>query len=259
MIRGLYTSASGMLTQMNSMDVISNNLANVNTTGFKKDGAVIRSFPEELTKHLEPQNKMLNKVQNMGHMTLGVNVTDIYTDFRQGVMEQTNNPLDVTIQGPGFFAVRATDGQGNVVEKYTRDGAFTLNEQGALVTKTGQAVLGANNNPIILRDINEIEITDAGVIKQADVEVGRLKLVNFTDPHSLKKVGDNLLEATPLSQLDAAYQPKVLAGFLERSNVNTVQEMVDMISVMRAYEANSKAVKSHDELLGKAVNEVGKV
>lgn len=253
MIRGLYTSAWGMLTQANVMDVITNNLANANTTAYKKDGVVVKAFEQMLTQHIENTNNKVKSNPSIGNMSLGASVTEIYTDFSQGMIEKTDNPLDMMIQGPGFFTVLSEkDGQ----VRYTRDGSFTWSTEGYLVTKDGDLVLDENHNPISFTDF---KVDEQGNLLQSDQIIGKILITNFSNPNTLKKVGHNLYEASEASNFDNNFKPHILQGVVERSNVSAVDEMINMISCMRAYETNSKAVKTHDELLAKTVNEVGKV
>lgn len=253
MIRGLYTSAWGMLTQMNVMDVTTNNLANANTTAYKKDGVVVKSFEQMLTHHLENNQNKVKSSRSIGNMSLGANVTEIYTDFSQGMLEKTDNPLDLVIQGQGFFAVQSLkDGQ----VRYTRDGSFTWSTDGYLVTKDGDLVMDENLKPISFTDF---KVDESGNILQGNQVEAKILITNFSNPNSLKKTGHNLYEAAETSEFDNNFTSQVVQGFVERSNVSAVDEMVNMIACMRAYETNSKAVKTHDELLAKTVNEVGRL
>jgi flagellar basal-body rod protein FlgF len=253
LVRGLYTSAIGMKTQFKRMDVISNNLANVDNTGFKKDIVVSRSFPEELTKRINDRQNGFPNNRNIGRMSLGLYIDEVYTNFAQGSLSLTNDPFNLALDGKGFFAIQAEDG----TERYTRDGSFVLNSDGILMTKEGNYVLG-ENGIISLEEQGNIRIDEEGNIYLNNELVDRLRIVNFNNPESLRKVGDNLLERSNQSA-EIAFEGKVLQGYLETSNVNVVQEMVDMITATRIYEANQKAVQTHDETLGKAVNEVGRV
>ncbi|NLJ87877.1 MAG: flagellar basal-body rod protein FlgF [Epulopiscium sp.] len=252
MIRGLYTSAIGMTTQFKRMDVISNNLANADNTGFKKDIVVSRSFPEELTKRINDQKNGFSNNQNIGRMSLGLYVDEVYTNFRQGSLAQTSDPFNLALEGRGFFAIQGEDG----VERYTRDGSFVLNSDGRLMTKEGNLVLGENG--VISLEQGDVRIDEEGNIFLDNELVDRLRIVNFDNPETLRKVGDNLLERSNQTQ-EIAFEGRVTQGFLETSNVNVVDEMIDMITATRIYEANQKAIQTHDETLGKAVNEVGRL
>ena len=252
MIRGLYTSAIGMKTQFEKMDILTNNLANVDTTGYKKDIVVSRSFPEELTKRIQDRKNGFSNNRNIGNMSLGLYIDEIYTSYVQGALKQTNDPLNLAIQGKAFFAIETEDG----IEKYTRDGSFVLGPDGRLMTKEGNTVLGENG--AIRLEQGDVRIDESGNIYVNDEYIDRLRILEFENPESLRKVGDNLLERTEATA-EKNVESQIMQGFVEGSNVNVVREMVDMITATRIYEANQKAIQTHDETLGKAVNEVGKI
>lgn len=234
------------------MDVISNNLANVDTTGFKKDVVVSHSFPEKLAKRINDRKNGFSNNNNIGRMSLGVYVGEVHTNYMQGSLNQTHNPFNIAIQGKGFFAIQTADGS----EKYTRDGSFILAPDGRLMTKEGNLVLGENG--VISLEQGDMRIDNDGNIFLDDEWVDKLRVVDFENPETLKKVGDNLLERTGNTQ-GKTFEGSLIQGFLETSNVNIVKEMVDMITASRTYEANQKAILAHDETLGRAVNEVGKL
>lgn len=254
MIRGLYIAGTGMNVQTKRMDVISNDLANVNTTGYKKDDAVVSSFEEVLTYRM---NDMQNHVPNnnaIGTMTFGARIDEIYTQFAQGSLIKTDGLVDMALQGDGFFTVQTETGTA-----YTRDGKFSIDAEGYLVTKEGYPVIGANGPVEIGEDFlangGELTVGEEGEITLNGAFIDQLQLVKFEDNRSLTKMDDNLYtagsEALP-------YEGTVIQGYTEASNVNPVTAMVDMITVSRAYEANQKMIQVHDTLLGKAVNEVGR-
>ncbi len=245
-----------MTTQMKRMDVISNNLANVDTTGFKKDAVISGSFPEQLTKRLQDQQNGFIPKPTIGKMSLGVYVDKVHTNFMQGSMKRTDGILDVGIQGKGFIAIQTVDKDGQSVEKYTRDGSLTLGPDGTLMTKEGNRVVGQSGGITLPK--GDLRIDAEGSIFIDDQYFDRIKVVEFENPETLRKYGDNLLKATPETK-EVVFSGQLMQGFLESANVNTVQEMVDMITIMRTYEANQKMIQSHDQTLGKAVNEVGKV
>lgn len=255
MIRGLYTAAAGMNVQSKKMDVISNDLANVNTTGYKKDTTVISSFQDVLIKRM---GDMQNKVPNngtVGTMSLGARVDEVYTEFTQGSVISTSETMDVAIQGDGFFVVDTPAG-----EAYTRDGNFSINQYGDIVTKEGYAVMG-QNGPLslgedFLSEGGSVVIKADGQIYLGSSYIDTLDMTNFENKRALTKLDDNLYTSTD-GRTD--FEGSLLQGFLEASNVNSVTAMVDMITVARAYEANQKVLQTHDTLLGKAVNEVGRV
>jgi len=259
MIRGLYSSAWSMIANNKKMDVITNNLANVNTNGYKKDTVVFESFPDLLTKRI---NDTKNS-SNIGSMELSSDVGEIFTYFTQGQLSQTNNSMDLAINdsntaqaaSPAFFTIGVAGADGEMRELYTKDGSFVLNAYNQLSTRDGHLVLG-QNGPITLEP-GAFSVDDKGNIVQNDTVIDTLKITQFVDGTKLRKIGDNLLENTGSETTD--FTGTVLQGFTEASNVNVIDEMVDMITVMRAYEANQKVLQSQDSLLEKAVNEVGVV
>jgi len=259
MIRGLYTSGYGMITLNRKMDVVSNNLANVNTNGFKKDGVVFEEFSEVLAKRLyDNANRPLNTPQDIGDMALFNDIAEVYTDFTQGSLENTNLNTDFAINGDdyAFFAVAVPDGEGNYREFYTRDGSFKLDDQGRLVTRSGFVVMGENG--AIYLEGTEFNVNSNGQIFQNGELVDTLRIRKFENPETLRKFGMNLLAVTDETQ-EGVFNGSVLQGFIERSNVDAVREMVDMITILRSYEANQKMIQYQDSTLDKAVNDIGRV
>ena len=256
MVRGLYTSAVGMMTQMQKMDVVSNNIANSDTVGFKKDTVVVRSFSEELSKRLDdPKYRLIKFNQGIGNMSLGVFVDEVYTDFSTGSFEEKNGSLDCAISGEGFFAINVTNRNGDTVERYTRDGSFTLDSENNLRTSDGNYVVGEGGNINIPNGV--ISIDAKGNIFSNNEFVDRIKIVDFSNKESLRKVGDNLYETIDESQ-EQDFTGSVIQNRLDGSNVNSVQEMVKMISLARNYEANQKMIQTHDSTLNRAVNDIGR-
>ena len=251
MLRGLYTASSGMITQTKIMDVLANNLANVNTVGYKRDVVVTSPFPNfEVTRHGGDNTPPNGKI---GTMDYGVVVDTFHTNFEEGAFSQTNGKLDFAIDGNGFFVVNTPNGQ-----RYTRDGSFTLSKDGYLVTQEGYIVEG-ENGPIQLSQ-GDISVDEMGNIINNGQLVDRLRIVDFDNYDGLRKEGNNLFFIDNSANVQVIPATgKIKQGFLEQSNVNSVKEMVNMISVMRNYESNQKVVIAFDETLGKAVNEVGKV
>lgn len=276
MLRGIYTGASGMIAQQARLDVVSNNLANVDKTGFKKDLAIFKAFPDILIRRLSDNGLGITPAGSydtmpyVGKLGTGVEVNEVYTDFDQGSLQRTENNFDLALDGRGFLAVKTERG-----ERYTRNGAFTINQNGILMTHNGYPVMGENGiikvqqNNFIVNERGEILVNGAidpnAVVGMADndwsqpVVLDRLKLVDFEKIRELKKEGDSLWMETefsgpPIPPGDV----KVVQGFLEKSNVNMVREMVDMIEVQRSYEANQKTVQTHDTELGRLINEVAR-
>ncbi|HHY81533.1 MAG TPA: flagellar basal-body rod protein FlgF [Clostridiales bacterium] len=250
MIRGLYTSAMGMIVQQKRQENVSHNLSNIETNSFKQ---------QELIAEASFQMDVLNRSNNhgrlssIGNMHFGVSVDDLYTDFEQGLLKETNNPLDFAIDGEGFFTVRLPNGQ----EAYTRDGSFRLNENGELVTSEGYQVLGYDGEPIQLGTENVTADNYGGIITQ-DGRYFSLGIVTFADAQLLHRLGDNLYtieDGEPMT--GGAYTLR--QGFIESSNVNLLEEMVKMIEITRNFESNQKVVQAMDETLDKAVNEVGRL
>ncbi|KXG77972.1 Flagellar basal-body rod protein FlgG [Fervidicola ferrireducens] len=251
MIRGLYTSASGMLAEMARTDVISNNLANVNTFGFKKDGAVFRAFPEMDIHRFDE-----SRATFIGVLGTGARLDQIYVDFTQGELQTTSNPLDLAIKDevPGeksFFEVQAPNGE----LFYTRDGSFTVDGEGFLVTKEGHYVMG-ESGPVNLGGGTKIVVNTEGEIYLDGRMVDRLRVIAFPQNAFFEKIGDNLFRVQGQPSESNA---QIIQGALERSNVNAVSEMVNLISAFRSYEANQRMITAHDETLAKAVSEIARI
>lgn len=258
MIRGLYTSGWSMQAGSKKMDVISNNLANAGTVGFKRDTVVFAAFPEVLARRVNDIGQGINPHGILGNMELGSDVGEVFTYYGQGPLQKTDNKLDAAISGSSaaFFTVAVPDGNGGFDEYYTRDGSFALDANGQLVTKEGYAVLG-ENGPIFLGN-GDFIIREDGTILKDGAYVDRLLIREFNDTRTLEKYGSNLVRRTDATN-DVKFTGSVLQGYLEQSNVNIITEMVNMISVIRAYEANQKILQFQDATLDKAVNEVGAV
>lgn len=349
MIRGLYISASSAVAETKRIDVIANNIANVNTTGYKKDVMVTENFPEILISKINgrldkdllgkgragtgitsenngqyytagtptgyfnvetPQGvsksrsiafsvdeegylvtnqgnyilgqngrintggaavtidaagqvlaggtavdrlKVSNPLNTLGHLSYGIRSSEVKTNFEQGQIHPTGNSFDLALRGKGFFCIETPEG-----ERYTRSGDFSKDAEGYLVTKEGFKVLGEAG--YIRIDGSSVTINEKGEVYSDEERIDQLKLVDFNDYEVLRKEGDGLLrieEGTGAAPVVVAGM--VQQGFLESSNVNSVKEMVQLMTMMRSYEANQKLVKIHDELIGKAVNEIARV
>ncbi|MGQ9632108.1 MAG: flagellar hook-basal body protein [bacterium] len=265
MDRGLYIGATGMLAQEIRMDVVANNLANVETPGFKKNVSIQVSFKEMLARRLN--DELFNMLELpidfdrrpvIGKLGLGAGISEVATIFDSGMIKETSAPLDVALDGPGFFTVETTKGD----IRYTRNGSFTLNGDRFLVTHDGDYVLNRGGGRIqIPQRAGKVIIGDNGDIAQLLPDgslsvLDSLQIVHFANPRWLEKVGSSFYKATENSGPPIPVGTPVIQGALEQSNVNIVQEMVAMIEVSRAYEANQKAILAHDSMLGKAVNEV---
>ncbi|HOP63944.1 MAG TPA: flagellar basal-body rod protein FlgF [Spirochaetota bacterium] len=278
MLRGIYTGASGMLAQNSRMEAIANNLANVDKTAYKKDIAVFKAFPDMIIRRVNESGLGITPAGSydtmpyVGKLGTGVELNEVFTNFNQGSLQRTENHFDLALEGRGFFTVLTERG-----ERFTRDGSFTINQEGILMTHNGNPVMGENgiirvhHNNFIVNEFGEIVVNgdlsaDArDVVSMASndwanpVVIDRLKIVDFENIREIKKEGDSMYRETEYS--GPPLPPgefKVVQGFLEKSNVNIVREMVDMIEVQRSYEANQKAVTSHDQTLGKLINEVAR-
>lgn len=247
MIRGIYTGASGMVAEATRTDIISNNLANANTAGFKKDVAITKDFASMLITRINdgPDAPVI------GSMGIGVSVDESATIHSTGIVRNTGNDFDMAIEGKGFFTVETPQGV-----RYTRNGTFAKNIQGELITQEGFRVLG-QNGPIRIQGTKMMVSPDGRVLVD-NQPVGTLQVVEFTDEKQLTKEGASLF-AAPAGENGRPGASSVRQGFLEMSNVNVISEMVNLISNYRAYEINGKVVQAHDQLLGKAANEVGKL
>lgn len=254
LIRGLYTACSGMLAETMRTDTIANNLANTNTTAFKKDQVVFCANPEmNIHRFDDPVSVGLNKIDPkpfIGVLGTGVQVDDVNTNFLQGGLKKTSNPLDVAIRGEGFFEIMTPQGP-----RFTRDGSFARNSQGYIVTKSGHFLMG-ENGPIELPQGSDISVSSNGDILVDGQYIDTIRTVIFQNQDQLTKEGDNLYQATE-QPIDA--NADIVHKHIEVSNVNPVREMVDMITAFRAYEANQKAIRTHDETLDKAVNDIARL
>lgn len=264
MIKGLYTAFTGMVNEQKRLDVLSNNLANADTNGYKKEGTTSQTFADELAIRIKDTSYWAVP-KKLGGMSMGVHIGETYTDYSQGSYKVTDNKTDFALDGDGFFAISYTDKAGNTSVKYTRDGAFTINTQGYLVTKDGDFVLNANGamttNPnayIQVDPTKEITVDESGNIYQDRQLVGTIGTVDFADYDYLAKYGENLYDIVDGGTIIQS-TAKVNQGCIEASNVNVVSEMVNMITISRAYQAGQKVINSVDETLDKTVNQVGRV
>lgn len=257
MIRGLYTAHTGMLNEQNRLDVITNNLANAATTGYKKEGMTNQSFDDVLTVKLN-DNSVGALDETIGSMSLGVKAGEVYTDYSQGSLRETGSTYDMALEGNGFFTVAVKDAQGNDTMMYTRDGSFKLNSEGYVVDSEGNHLMSESGYLQIPNTSGSVGIDGQGNVVQDGETIDRLLLVDFEDYNYLNKYGYNLYKA-----VDGATEREASCtlhqGFTEQSNVNSVYEMVQMISITRAYEANQKVMNTVDTMLDKAVNSVGNV
>ena len=259
MVKGLYTAYTGLLNEQRRLDVISNNIANSDTTGYKKMGVTSQSFDREMAIRVDDDSDPY-RAKAIGNVSLGVKIGETYTDYSQGSFRETGATYDLGLEGNGFFAISTTDKSGTEHIRYTRDGSFTVTRDGYLVTKDGDYVLGANNQRIQIPGAAtaKVAVDTLGNIYANEVQVGRLQIVDFQNKDALTLYGENMFEALPEAGMVAG-TALVRQGYLETSNVNVINEMVSMISITRAYEANQKMMQTVDSTLNKAVNEIGKL
>ncbi|MBN2546469.1 MAG: flagellar hook-basal body protein [Spirochaetes bacterium] len=281
MIRGIFTSAAGMTVMQEKLDIISNNLANVNLTGYKKDMAVMKAFPDIQVRRQDDDGLVVfplgsyDRMPFVGRLGTGVELNESYTVYEQGNLVETSNQFDFALDGRGFIAVETEKG-----ERYTRNGSFTLDKEGYLVTKDGFKVLTEEgsyiqikkNNFVIDKNGNIYQNNEYALDPNRLVQIdenewrdtalmGRLKIVRFPRERELRREGNSLFyedEFTGNNYIaEGEERPKIIQGFIEAANVNPVSEMVHMIEVQRAYEANQKSIQNHDQNLGRIINEVG--
>lgn len=266
MVKGLYTAWTGMLDEQNRLDILTNNLANADTTGYKKEGTTNHTFADTLAIKIKDTSDY-GQPRVLGNISMGVHIGEVYTDFSQGSFKVTDRSTDMALDGNGFFTVSFTNKNGEKSMKLTRDGAFTLTREGYLVTKDGDYVLNQNGastgnpgaeNYIRINPNLDFEVLSDGSIMQNNQVVARLGVVDVDNYDYISKYGENLYDVVNGGQLVAS-NARVEQGALEASNINVVSEMVDMITITRAYEAGQKIIQTMDSTLDKAVNNVGKV
>ncbi len=264
--KGIFAAVSGAMAQSSKLDTIANNLANVNTTSFKKDRQV---FNEYLSAYEKPDESMkvprvTASIESFYDMQGGdlayVNPAGTYTSFAQGGLKSTGSTMDIALEGKGFLEVATPEGV-----RWTRNGSLQLDNNGRLVTKDGYAVLREGNGDPAQRAIvlsgRNVTISQSGEIFDGGNNLGKLALVEFQNMDDLQKVGNSnyTLKTTATSIPVTAREMKVHQGYIETSNVNVVEEMTDMISANRVFEATQQAIKAHDQMDDKLINQVGKV
>jgi flagellar basal-body rod protein FlgG len=259
MIRSLWIAKTGLEAQQTQMDVVSNNLANVSTNGFKKSRAV---FEDLLYQNIrQPGAQSSQQTQLPSGLQIGTGVRSVATErlHTQGNLQATGNDKDLAISGSGFFQVLQPDG----TTGYTRDGSFQVDAQGQMVTSNGFPVqpaitIPANALSVTVANDGTVSVTQPGTA--AATQVGQLQLATFMNPAGLESKGGNMYAETAASGTPNANSPgtngtgTLAQGFVETSNVNVVEEMVNMIQTQRAYELNSKAITTSDQMLQKLAN-----
>jgi flagellar basal-body rod protein FlgF len=249
MIRGIYTAAAGLATATLRLGVVSNNIANATTPGYKQD-----RLPDEVGKALDLQKWAVDdQGRPIGTIQLGPKVGVSELDLASGPIQETANPLDLALAGSGFFVVQSADGQ----TRYTRDGGFARDVDGTLRSRTGLPVLDDANQPIVLPE-GEIAVAADGTMLVDGAQVARLQLVDFAAGDQLNKVGNGQFEALNGAQPQPAAAVQIYQGYLEGSNVDMTESMVATMSLVRAYEANQRLLQIQDDTLRRAVSEVGK-
>jgi flagellar basal-body rod protein FlgF len=261
MLRGIYTSASGMLADQKRLDVVANNLANASTTGFKRDTTISKAFGDFLIERVNDRSAAGTgqPPEQIGRLGIGTYIVNSAARLTTGSLRPTGSPLDVAIGGDGFFTVQTPQGI-----RYTRQGNFLQDAEGTLVTPEGNAVL-VDGAPA-QAEPGTMTISEAGEVRSGDQVLGRLSIATSRDLGAIRKEGNGLWvqagagEASSLispAEADGAYTLRV--GFLEASNVEAVAEMVEMIATMRSFEANQKALQAQDETLQQAASQIGRI
>ena len=247
MIRGLYVAGTGMMVQRRLMETVTNNITNVETTGYKKNYLITHSFDEVMLERIQDAQFVGMKPQ-VGNMTFGALVDQVYQDFSQGSFEATGRATDLALAGDGFFVLSTPEG-----ERYTRAGAFALTVDGYLCDPSGNYLLGRNGR--INVGNGDFAVDERGDIIANGQYIDTVRTVSFTDNNTLRSTGGNRFSAT--AGAVEGSNAVIKQGFIENSNVAVSREMVDMITVYRAYETNQKILTMIDETLGRAVNEIG--
>ncbi len=245
MIRGLYSSAGGLLVQSARTDVISANLAGLSVPGYRRDIPVVEAFAYTIQHTARGR-----AVGPPGGAILLAPETRL--DLRPGPVRATGSPLDLALEGPGYFCVQTQTG-----EAYTRSGAFRRDPDGGLVTSAGHPVLG-QAGPLRITG-SDVQVLENGDVVVDGTRVDRLKLADFPPTVRMRKLGDGLLRPAPGTAPLPAAQPRVRQGYLEAANVNAVSELAAMISALRAFEASQRALQATDQTLDKAINDIGRL
>jgi flagellar basal-body rod protein FlgG len=254
MIRSLYSAATGMVAQQMQIDTISNNISNINTVGFKKNRAEFADLMYQVAEYAGTSTSQTSISPTGIEIGLGVRPTAIAKMFNQGNFKETGNNMDLAITGNGFFQIQRPDGSIG----YTRNGSFKIDNEGAVVNSDGYKMLPEITIPA---DATSVNIGTDGVVtilqggaQQAN-QIGQLSIVNFVNPAGLHALGNNLYTNTSASGDPQEGQPglngmgQIRQGFVEMSNVSLVEEMTDLITAQRAYEAASKAIQTSDDML----------
>lgn len=252
MVKGLYTAATGMINEQRRVDILSNNLANASTTGYKKEGSTSEAFKDVLALKIKDSSEGYLP-RRLGQMNMGVKLGEVYTDYSQGAFHETGNDFDLALSGDGFFAVEFTNKNGDTSTKYTRDGNFIINVKGEVVNKNGDFLLSHTGDRIIVDPTQPVEIDRTGIIRQNNQTIATIAVQDFEDYNYLEKYGENYY--IPLDGItEKEPNAQIYSGYLETSNVQVVQEMVDLINFQRLYETNQKMIQTFDSSLDTAVS-----
>jgi len=276
MFKGIYTAASGMLAQQRKTEILTNNMANANTPGFKAEQSTIRSFPEMLMSSVSSTNVPTKKglhysqIQRVGSLSTGIYVQETMPSFVQGNIYETSFNTDLAlingymptngdVEGTVFFRLQHLDGG----EAYTRNGSFTLDGQGYLVSSEGYYVLSESGERIQLQN-EEFQVAEDGTITASGATIATLGVAFSENPNTLTKQNNGIFRTEDGAALPSAFtQGNVTFAlkqrFLEGSNVDPSQAMTDLLTAYRAFEANQKVIQAYDRSMEKAVNEIGKV
>lgn len=258
MVKGLYTAYTSMVNEQHRMDVLTNNLANADNVGYKKEGATSQAFADLLAVKIKDQSVGFRNVQIMGIHNPGVKIGENYTDYTQGSFRVTGNTYDLALSGDGFFAVEFTNKAGETSTMYTRAGQFGLTREGFLVNENGDFLLDTQNRRIQINTLLDSVIDENGTIYQNGEAVATIQVADFEDYNYLQKYAETYyypIEGAALIQGNA----QVNSGYLEMANVQIVSEMVNLIALTRNYESNQKIIQTIDGTLDIAVNQLGRV
>jgi len=251
MIRGLYTAGTGMMLQRRRMEVVTNNIVNVETAGFRKEFLVSQSLDERMVYRINDMPG--HSLQPVGPLRLGTQIDQKYIDFRDGLLENTDRSTDLALLGNAFFAVQTEAG-----ERYTRNGAFFIDSAGMLADASGNLLLSTEGTPINVVGPN-FRVDQSGNVFTEDGLIATIRVVSFEDNvASLRKQGDSLFFSL-VEPLDEPGEFRVAQGFLEGSNVEIAREMMDMLTIFRAYETNQRILTMIDETVGMAATQIGRL
>lgn len=252
MLRGLYSSYTGMKAMLLNQDVIANNIANANSVGFKEDFSVIQSFPaQQIVREESPSASSATVLGPVGQSSAGTLIGQVYTDYGPGSLRETGNATDMAIKGDGYFQVKNGT---NVM--YTRAGNFKVDEQGRLTTQEGFLVSGADGNPLNVGG-SKMTVSADGSITVDGQARGKIGVFTFAPQAQLVKMGNGMFASS--TNPTALVGASVAHGSVENSNVDVIKQMVAMMECFRAYQSGQQMIRAQDATLDKAVNQIGKL